>query len=244
MYLLQYDPERQRRGRRLAGASCMASALYAMSLGAAASLEPPQTKIELPPIRVSFPDPVSDPEVKPPELTRPLVDTKVRHKETPRPREPEQPAPQPAPQLPGAELPTLDAPSLTDNGPGIEVAPGDGVRGTHGGMRGPDTNERGMQPAPAPRPMPRPTPAERISGDDPEYPRGASREGIEGTVVLELDVDAHGNVVDVRVVQGVDRRLDKAAADAARGWHYKPATRHGAPIATVVKATYTFRLQD
>src|SRR5262249_55904818 len=69
---------------------------------------------------------------------------------------------------------------------------------------------------------------------DAVYPRAALAAGAEGTVVLELFIDAHGNVEHVHVMSSPGSGLDEAAAAAARQFQFKPATIDGAPVASKV----------
>jgi protein TonB len=85
-----------------------------------------------------------------------------------------------------------------------------------------------------------PTPmidADSLRGLPPEPVRR-----LEGTVVLEVMVDANGQVTDVTVRQAADPRLTDASVAAARRWTYKPATANGQPIAGTVRITIVFRL--
>lgn len=65
----------------------------------------------------------------------------------------------------------------------------------------------------------------------PEYPEEALREGLEGQVALEVVADAHGEVVDLRVLKTDSELLSPAALDVARqpflfgdrrSFHWKP----------------------
>jgi TonB family protein len=80
--------------------------------------------------------------------------------------------------------------------------------------------------------------------DHPEapYPLGALRERVEGNVGLELDLDAAGKVVAVRVVEPAGHGFDEAATEATRRFTFQPATRRGVPIASTVQFTYEFHL--
>jgi len=61
-----------------------------------------------------------------------------------------------------------------------------------------------------------------LHGELPEYPHRAIEERVEGDVILDLAVDARGEVSDARVLTGPDE-LRKAALGAVLGWHYAPA---------------------
>ncbi len=52
-----------------------------------------------------------------------------------------------------------------------------------------------------------------------EYPEAARTKGIQGTVLLEVDIDESGNVSDARVLSG-PQELRKAALQSVLQWHY------------------------
>jgi protein TonB len=67
---------------------------------------------------------------------------------------------------------------------------------------------------------------------EPVYPDLARRAGIEGTVELEVSIDAAGAVTDVEVVRGLPLGMSEAAADAVHRWKYKPARTAAGPVAS------------
>jgi TonB family protein len=83
---------------------------------------------------------------------------------------------------------------------------------------------------------------ERISGDAPRYPKAAREAGLEGTVLLELTISEHGEVVEVRVVQGLPKGLTQAALHAAMTWRFRPVVREGRPVRVVQTVPVAFRL--
>jgi TonB family protein len=74
------------------------------------------------------------------------------------------------------------------------------------------------------------------------YPKAALRDRVEGNVGLELDVDAQGNVIGVRVVTAAGHGFDDAAVEAARHFSFEPAKRRGVPVPSTVQLTYEFHL--
>ncbi|HLK31445.1 MAG TPA: energy transducer TonB, partial [Terriglobales bacterium] len=66
---------------------------------------------------------------------------------------------------------------------------------------------------------------------DPAYPGILMREHITGTVTLYAVIGADGSVADVRVLRGVDDRLDAAARNALQHCHFRPATKNGTAVA-------------
>src|SRR5262249_14287719 len=66
---------------------------------------------------------------------------------------------------------------------------------------------------------------------DIEYTEEARAAGVEGRLVLEVTVDADGNVSDVKVISGVAPALDSAAIQTVKTWRFKPAMACGKPVA-------------
>ena len=71
---------------------------------------------------------------------------------------------------------------------------------------------------------------------DPAYPIQLMRENVAGTVILYAVIHADGTVGSVRVLRGVDDRLDQFARQAVARWQFQPATKNGAPVD--VEATF------
>jgi TonB family protein len=71
---------------------------------------------------------------------------------------------------------------------------------------------------------------------DPGYPLQLIHENVAGTVILYAVIHADGSVGDVRVLRGVDDRLDRFASQAVAQWQFQPATKNGTPID--VEATF------
>lgn len=65
---------------------------------------------------------------------------------------------------------------------------------------------------------------------DPGYPAEFIRKRIEGTVTLYAVIHRDGSVTQVRVLRGIDDRLDENARAALARWHFRPATKNGAPV--------------
>jgi MSHA biogenesis protein MshM len=76
----------------------------------------------------------------------------------------------------------------------------------------------------------------------PEYPEVAKIRHIGGVVLLELEVDARGDVQKVRPVSG-NTVLSEAAQAAARQWHYPPSSDdQAAPY--IVQVRFNFSLNS
>jgi protein TonB len=77
---------------------------------------------------------------------------------------------------------------------------------------------------------------------DPKYAPAAIRERVEGTVTLAAQILRNGNVTSVKVVQGLDPRLDLSAVRALTLWRFEPARKKGVPIDLEVLVQIPFRL--
>lgn len=87
------------------------------------------------------------------------------------------------------------------------------------------------EPAPAPPPVatqaPVPIPGRTPA---PEYPRRALRSGIEGTVMVRVDVGPDGVPTSVGISRSSrSRDLDRAAIEAVERWRFQPAMADGRP---------------
>ncbi len=77
---------------------------------------------------------------------------------------------------------------------------------------------------------------------DPKYYPAAIAERIEGKVQLAGIIRADGRVEGVRVLKGVDPRLDQSAAEALLKWEFEPALRNGVPVEVDLVAEIPFLL--
>lgn len=79
----------------------------------------------------------------------------------------------------------------------------------------------------------------------PPYPISARRRGLEGTVVLRVEVLANGTCGRLEVKSGSGHEiLDSAAAQAVKSWRFSPARRGGDALTAWVDIPVTFRLKD
>ena len=69
------------------------------------------------------------------------------------------------------------------------------------------------------------------------------RENVSGTVILYAIIHADGTVGNVRVLRGVDDRLDQFASQAVAQWQFQPATKNGTPVDVEATFQIPFRPQ-
>jgi len=80
-----------------------------------------------------------------------------------------------------------------------------------------------------------------LSKVDPEYTKAAKDAGIEGTVIVNLEVHPDGRAHNMRIEESLDPGLDQKALDAISQWRFKPGTKNGEPVK--VKATIEVNFQ-
>ncbi len=77
---------------------------------------------------------------------------------------------------------------------------------------------------------------------DPEYSEEARKAKYQGTVLLSVIVDEHGNVRDVRVLRPLGLGLDQKAIEAVVLWKFRPGRKDGRPVAVQATIEVNFRL--
>jgi TonB family protein len=86
--------------------------------------------------------------------------------------------------------------------------------------------------------------AEPIEKGEPVYPESAVRDKVEGTVLLNVNVNKEGDVVSAWVAQGVREDLNRAAMEAIQYFKFKPARVKGEPVGVPITIPFTFKLAD
>ncbi|MCC7043823.1 MAG: TonB family protein [Acidobacteria bacterium] len=75
----------------------------------------------------------------------------------------------------------------------------------------------------------------------PVYPADARAANVSGVVILEVVVDAEGNVTQPRILRGIPM-LDQAALAAVSQWKYTPSLANGVPTPVRMTVTVNFAL--
>lgn len=82
-----------------------------------------------------------------------------------------------------------------------------------------------------------------VHGGSPEYPDLAERGEVEGTVRVELVIDAEGKVTSTTALDGHEL-LTEAALRAAEQFLFKPATRDGQPVPCRLVIPFAFSMRS
>ncbi|WP_081930790.1 energy transducer TonB [Lysobacter antibioticus] len=147
------------------------------------------------------------------------------------------PAPPPAPAMPLVIVPPIERNAVAEATPSI-------ARKTAVTAAAAETSAKPVTEATAKIDPPRSTEALPLAADNaaPRYPAGALRRGEGGTVVLRVNVGADGLPEEVEVARhSGSRELDRAALVAVRDWRFRPATRDGREVASVVEQPVEFK---
>jgi TonB family protein len=100
-------------------------------------------------------------------------------------------------------------------------------------------SERGVAAARHARDLRPPVPIHKV---DPKYLPAAIADRIEGKVQLSGVIHTNGRVGQIRILKGVDPRLDLSAGQALLKWEFTPAERDGMPVEVDVVAEIPFML--
>lgn len=118
-----------------------------------------------------------------------------------------------------------------------------------------------VQPQPQPKPQPQKTEtaspgsqnafvppsstAAYLRNPKPSYPRMALKRGMQGVVVVSVEVSPRGMALAVKIKKSSGYSpLDNAALKAVQAWRFAPATRGGVPVAATVDVPIRFALND
>ncbi|MFZ1011834.1 MAG: energy transducer TonB, partial [Terracidiphilus sp.] len=106
------------------------------------------------------------------------------------------------------------------SGPGTGGGSGGGVMSVGGGVSAPQV----------------------VHSVDPEFTEEARRADFEGTVAIQLIVDAQGKPQDIHVTRHLGMGLDQKAIEAVRQYLFRPAMYQGHAVAVQMVIEVAFRL--
>ncbi|HZU30720.1 MAG TPA: energy transducer TonB [Candidatus Angelobacter sp.] len=73
-------------------------------------------------------------------------------------------------------------------------------------------------------------PALPVTFQDLKIGRSELPGGLPGDVIVEITIDAQGNVIEEKLLQGLGHDVDERVIAALRDWRFHPATRNGVAI--------------
>ena len=85
------------------------------------------------------------------------------------------------------------------------------------------------------------TPGLLIRKVQPKYPKNARKNHVEGTVILQAQISAAGDITDLKVVSG-DELLVPSALKAVKQWKYRPYILEGKAVEVETEITVNYRL--
>ncbi|MFC3549971.1 energy transducer TonB [Lysobacter cavernae] len=139
---------------------------------------------------------------------------------------------QPAVTTPQPRIETPPLEPVADSQPGDEaLAPADPVGEQGVASLAPTLPQAGAQ-------------LQTLSAPPPAYPGAAVRDGLTGTVELEILVDVDGKPIEARVVRSSGHRvLDQAARRVVlTRWTFEPALQYGRPVQALGRVPIEFKL--
>lgn len=220
---------------------------------------PPPPPPEPEPVKAPEPPPPPKPEPKPePKKPEPKPEP-VKEPEPPPPPEPEE-APPPPNQDPPPEpqkeevpiIPGISMSSTTEAESTMKALKGNTVHGDPndgkprpkviptytGGKPGGKAKQAKPRRVAHKRKSTRAAPLQRFK---PRYPKQLIDEGIEGVVLLLVEVSRDGKTERIKVLRGLHPALDKLSLRAVKRFRWRPATIDGHAVDSRLK--YAFRWQ-
>ncbi len=67
---------------------------------------------------------------------------------------------------------------------------------------------------------------------DPPVSRSDIPAGVQGDVIVEVTIDAEGNVVQTKLLQGIGYGIEQKVLSVLPRWHFRPASKDGVTIAS------------
>jgi protein TonB len=242
MHALEPDPEQRNRWRRLLAGGAIAVGLAAVLLFAAQTVVPVQRLMpEI--LQIAIVDDVTptQPEniAPPPPPPPPKPKQEERHEDKPVEQDPSPKDEAPQPEAAEAAA-GLDASSFGDGS-------GNGMAFHTGTTQMGDPNKliRKLVAVIPPKPLgkaPKLVPARALDPVLPEYPERARKLNIQGSVLLEAEIDERGKLIALRVRQGLERALDEVALASVHGWRFQPASLGGRAVASTRLVRIRFEL--
>ncbi|MGE3609550.1 MAG: energy transducer TonB [Bacteriovoracaceae bacterium] len=86
-------------------------------------------------------------------------------------------------------------------------------------------------------------PARAVRVVDPAYPRSAQARGIEGHVIIEVQISERGEVTEAHIISAEPQGIfDQVAIEAIKKWSFEPGIENGKTIVSKIKQKVNFEL--
>jgi periplasmic protein TonB len=121
------------------------------------------------------------------------------------------------------------------HGPGVGSGKGPGFGPGEGGGTGGGVDYMGIGGGAV-------TPPTLVSKTEPDYSEEARKARLQGTVLLRIEVDTHGQARNIMVSKSLGLGLDDRAIEAVKKWKFIPGKVNGKPAAVVAYVEVNFRL--
>lgn len=231
MYALEDEPESKGRWRRL-GAGALITAVLLAGIGHGAQRFEPTRRLLAKVVQMTViaelpkPEKLPAPRAEPPPPKRPPPPPRrpppKSAAKTPAPPRAESPQPQSAEPVVGLD------PASFGSGDGASFQVGNTQMGESVSVaRAPVTAPPGNQVPAKLVPAGVPPRVERC-----RYSSRAQRLGLEGLLIIEVDIAADGSVRSAGVRKSLDAELDRECLEAVRSARFSPATLSGAPVSS------------
>ena len=83
-----------------------------------------------------------------------------------------------------------------------------------------------------------------LSKVEPNYTEKARKAGLEGVVMLSIEIWEDGRPHNIRVMRGLGLGLDEEAVEAVRQWRFSPGKKDGKPVKVQAQIEVSFRLLE
>jgi periplasmic protein TonB len=104
---------------------------------------------------------------------------------------------------------------------------------------------RAQEPSSVARPGQGVTAPQVVREVKPVYTESAKKERIQGTVAMDVVIQADGSVGDVAVTRSLDKQhgLDDEAVKAVKQWRFAPGKKDGKAVPVLVEIEMSFTLK-
>jgi protein TonB len=236
MYALEEEPEKKGRTARMLTGVGVSIGAAAGLLFVAQHLEPARNLLPAFVVMAVVEEPLEDlpPPPPPPPPPPDKEEPKPQAKAEARPKDPTPQAPPDMPQ-PAGDSVGLDGTSFGGGEGGPSFRAGATTMGD------PMAPLQPVLPPAPPAPPPKLVPARGVGNNHmPAYSDRARRLGVQGVLLIEAEIDERGRIAHLKLLKGLEEKLDQLALATVRDWRYEPASLGGRAVTSrhVIRIRY------